>query len=48
MFLGCCDVSYSKALISGDSHLLALKAYGNASILTPSQFLKEFREELST
>ncbi len=46
MFLRCCDVSNAKALISGDSHLLALKSYGNASILTPSQFLKEFQEEL--
>jgi len=47
MFLRCCDVSNAKALISGGSHLLALKSYGNASILTPSQFLKEFQEELS-
>ncbi len=46
MFLRCCDVSNAKALISGDSHLLALKSYGNASILIPSQFLKEFQEEL--
>lgn len=46
MFLRCCDVSNVKALISGDSHLLALKSYGNASILTPSQFLKKFHEEL--
>ncbi len=46
IFLRCCDVSKAKALISGDSHLLALKSYGNASILTPSQFLKEFQEEL--
>ena len=28
MFLRCCDVSNAKALISGDSHLLALKSYG--------------------
>jgi len=46
MFLRCCDISNAKVLISGDSHLLALKSYGNASILTPSQFLKEFQEEL--
>ena len=46
MFLRCCDVSNAKALISGDSHLLALKSYGNAFILTPSQFLREFQEEL--
>ena len=31
----------------GDSHLLALKSYGKASILTPLQFLKKFQEELS-
>ena len=46
MFLRCYDVSNAKALISGDSHLLALKSYGNASILSPSQFLKEFEEKL--
>ena len=46
VFLRCCDVSNAKALISGDSHLLALKSYGNVSILTPSQFVKEFQEEL--
>jgi putative PIN family toxin of toxin-antitoxin system len=45
-FLKCCDVSNAKALISGDSHLLALKSYGNAWIVTPSQFLKKFREKL--
>ena len=48
VFLRCCEVSNARALISGDSHLLALKSYGNASILTPSQFLKDFREELSS
>ena len=47
VFLRCCDVSNAKALISGDSHLLALKSYGKASILTPLQFLKKFQEELS-
>ncbi len=40
VFLRCCEVSNAKALITGDSHLLALKSYGNTSILTPSQFLK--------
>ena len=48
MFLRCCEVSKARALISGDSHLLALKSYGNASILTPSQFIKDFREDLSS
>ena len=47
MFLRCCDISTAKVLISGDSHLLALKSYGNASILTPAQFLREFQEELT-
>ncbi len=47
MFLRCCDISNVKVLISGDSHLLALKSYANASILTPSQFLTEFKEELT-
>ena len=46
MFLRCCEVSNAKTLISGDSRLLALKSYGNASIMRPSQFLKEFQEEL--
>ncbi len=48
MFLRCCEVSDARALISGDRHLLALTSCGNASILTPSQFLKEFQEELSS
>ena len=48
MFLRCCEVSNAKALISGDSQLIALKSYGNASILTPSQFIKKFREELGS
>ena len=46
MFLRCCGASNAKTLISGDNHLLALKSYGNASIMTPSQFLKEFEEKL--
>ena len=48
VFLRCSEVSNAKALISGDRHLLALKSYGNTSILTPPQFLKKFREELSS
>jgi putative PIN family toxin of toxin-antitoxin system len=48
IFLRCCEVSNAKALISGDSHLLALKSYGNASILTPSQFMEDFRKQLSS
>ena len=46
MFLRCCEVSNAKALISGDSHLFALKSYRNALIMTPSQFVKKFQEEL--
>jgi putative PIN family toxin of toxin-antitoxin system len=46
MFLRCCEVANAKALISGDTHLLNLKSYRNTLILTPSQFLKEFREKL--
>ena len=48
VFLRCCEVTNAKALIRGDRHLLALKSYGNASILTPSQFLNKFREELNS
>ena len=48
VFLRCCAVSNAIALISGDRHLLALKSCGNASILTPSQFLKKFQLELSS
>jgi putative PIN family toxin of toxin-antitoxin system len=48
MFLRCCEVVKAKALISGDRHLLNLKSHRNTLILTPSQFLKEFHEELSS
>lgn len=48
MFLRCCGVVKAKALISGDNHLLNLNSHRNTLILTPSQFLKEFREELLT
>jgi putative PIN family toxin of toxin-antitoxin system len=47
MFLRFCKVAKATALISGDNHLLNLKSYRNTLILTPSQFLKEFREALS-
>ena len=46
MFLRCCEVANAKALISGDNHLLNLKSHSNTLILTPSQFLKQFRVEL--
>ncbi len=48
MFLRCCEVVKAKALISGDNHLLNLNSHRNTLILTPSQFLEEFREELLT
>jgi putative PIN family toxin of toxin-antitoxin system len=47
IFLRCCEISKAKALISGDSHLLDLKFYQNMSILTPSEFLREFQMELT-
>jgi putative PIN family toxin of toxin-antitoxin system len=46
MFLRCCEVAKAKALISGDSHLLDLKSHRNTLIFTPSQFLREFHQEL--
>ena len=46
MFLICSKAAGAKALITGDQHLLALKYFGNTSILTPQQFLNEFQETL--
>ena len=46
LFLRCCEVAKAKALISGDNHLLNLKSHRKTQILTPSLFLKEFRELL--
>jgi len=46
MFLMCCQAAKARALISGDKHLLSLKSYRDTPILTPSQFLKQFYEEL--
>ena len=48
MFLRCCEIAKARALISGDNHLLKLNSHRNTLILTPSRFLKEFREELRT
>jgi putative PIN family toxin of toxin-antitoxin system len=48
IFLHCCQVAGARALISGDHHLLALKFWENTPILTPSQFLKKFHNELSS
>ena len=46
IFLRCCEAAKVKALISGDNHLLNLKSHAKAQIITPSQFLKQFREKL--
>ena len=46
MFLICSKAAQAKALISGDQHLLALKSFGNTTILTPKQFLNEFQKTL--
>jgi len=47
MFLICSKTAGARVLITGDQHLLALKSFGNTSILTPQQFLNEFQEALS-
>jgi putative PIN family toxin of toxin-antitoxin system len=48
IFLRCCEVAKAKALISGDNHLLNLKSHRNTQILTPSRFLKEFRDKITS
>jgi putative PIN family toxin of toxin-antitoxin system len=48
IFLHCCKAADARAIISGDHHLLALKTWGKAPILTPSQFLEEFHNELKS
>jgi predicted nucleic acid-binding protein len=47
IFLRCSERSKAKALISGDHHLLDLKSYQNIWILSPSQFLKTFHDDLN-
>jgi putative PIN family toxin of toxin-antitoxin system len=47
MFLRCSERAKAKALISGDHHLLSLRSHRNTLVLSPSQFLKKFNEELS-
>jgi putative PIN family toxin of toxin-antitoxin system len=44
MFIRCALSSKADVIISGDSHLLALKSYQKVKILTPSQVLKELEE----
>ena len=40
--IACAIASNSRFIISGDHHLLDLKAYNAIPILTPSEFLKRF------
>jgi len=42
-FIHCAKAGEARLIISGDRHLLALRKYQNIKILTPFQFLKEFR-----
>ena len=44
MFIHCAIEGKARMIISGDQHLLALKSYGKVKILTPSQFLKQFKQ----
>jgi putative PIN family toxin of toxin-antitoxin system len=44
MFIHCAIDGKAKMVISGDQHLLALKSYGKIKILTPSEFLKQFKQ----
>ena len=44
MFIRCAIDGKAKMIISGDQHLLALRSYGKVKILTPSQFLKQFKQ----
>ena len=48
MFLRCSERAKAKALITGDRHLLDLKSHRNIQILSPSQFLKKFHEDLNS
>jgi putative PIN family toxin of toxin-antitoxin system len=43
MFILCALAGKAKLIISGDQHLLTLKSYGKLKILTPSQFLQQFK-----
>ena len=48
MFLRCSERTKAKAIISGDHLLLSLRSHRNTLVLSPSQFLKKFNEELSS
>jgi uncharacterized protein len=39
-FIQCAEAGNANIIISGDSHLLALKSYHGITILTPTQFLE--------
>jgi putative PIN family toxin of toxin-antitoxin system len=41
MFLACAHDAGAEFIISGDAHLLQLGRYGEASIVSPSAFLKQ-------
>ncbi len=40
-FIQCAEAGNANIIISGDSHLLALKSYHGITILTPTQLLEE-------
>ncbi|MBW1698891.1 MAG: putative toxin-antitoxin system toxin component, PIN family [Deltaproteobacteria bacterium] len=42
-FLHCAVAGKAHTVISGDQHLLAMQSYRNIKILTPADFLKQFR-----
>ena len=43
--LACAIASRARWIVSGDSHLLAVKRYGRVSILTPKQFWDTWTED---
>jgi len=44
MFIRCAESGMCKIIISGDRHLLDLKSHGEVRILSPSEFLEEFKK----
>lgn len=42
-FVDCAVESNAERIVSGDNHLLTLKEYKNIKIMTPGDFIKEFR-----
>jgi putative PIN family toxin of toxin-antitoxin system len=42
IFIQCAQSGKARLIISGDQHLLSLKAYKEIKILSPSQFLEEY------